>query len=184
MSAPIRDSKGFTLIELMVVIVIIAVLATIGAVMYSSTQKAARISKRIQDLDGIKVALETYKATVGKYPSVTTAGIPVCLNTLTGTNSLVPNYMPVIPADPSGGALCYKYTSDGTGGLGGPASANNYKVVTDPAQTEMVTAEFAQQQNYIDPDKDGTADDNCVVTPAGPITGWAIYTQTNASCNW
>ncbi len=59
---------GFTLIELMIVIVIIAILATIGLVMYTNVQRSARDSKRIQDINAIQNALEQYRAFNGSYP--------------------------------------------------------------------------------------------------------------------
>ena len=43
------SKKGFTLIEIMVSIAIIAVLAAVGLVVYSTAQKAGRVSKRVQD---------------------------------------------------------------------------------------------------------------------------------------
>lgn len=64
--APIR--RGFTLIELMIVIAIISLFATIGLVTYSNTQKAARDSKREQDLINLAQALELYKQTNNSYP--------------------------------------------------------------------------------------------------------------------
>lgn len=51
-------SAGFTLIELMVTIAIIAVLATIGVTIYSIAQKNARDARRKGDVDAITNALE------------------------------------------------------------------------------------------------------------------------------
>ncbi len=194
MTAQLREQKtddrsqnqksGFTLIELMVVIAIIAILAAVGLVVYSTAQKNGRVSKRIQDLQSIQTALELFKGANGFYPNVTTAGSFVCLDSLTGVNSLVPNYMPQIPRDPIqsavGGTNCYKYTSDVGGG--GP-TATIYKAKTTIGATEMSPSDFAQQPQLVDPDSDGAADDNCVVTPAGG-TAWAVYSSTNTACNY
>ncbi|PIZ65365.1 hypothetical protein COY15_03395, partial [Candidatus Roizmanbacteria bacterium CG_4_10_14_0_2_um_filter_39_12] len=52
----INNKSGFTLIELIVVIGIIGVLATLGIGSYSNIQKSARDSKRYSDLRELKVA--------------------------------------------------------------------------------------------------------------------------------
>ena len=51
-------SKGFTLVELLVVITIIAILATVGFAAFSSTQKGARDATRKGDINAIANALE------------------------------------------------------------------------------------------------------------------------------
>jgi prepilin-type N-terminal cleavage/methylation domain-containing protein len=56
--------RGFTLIELMVAISIVAILAAIGMVMYGSAQATARDAKRKGDLEDIKKAM--YLITTGK----------------------------------------------------------------------------------------------------------------------
>lgn len=58
-------SKGFTLIELMVAIAIVAVLSTIGLVVFSNAQAGARDSKRQSDIDAIAKALESKKTSGG-----------------------------------------------------------------------------------------------------------------------
>ncbi len=64
-----QTSRGFTLIELMVVISIIAILATVGLVVYSSAQKNARDGKRVGDLQEIQKALEQYYSINTQYPA-------------------------------------------------------------------------------------------------------------------
>jgi prepilin-type N-terminal cleavage/methylation domain-containing protein len=54
-----KSSKGFTLVELMVVIAILALLATVGITIYSGAQKQGRDSKRKADIDSISSALES-----------------------------------------------------------------------------------------------------------------------------
>ncbi|EKD90594.1 MAG: hypothetical protein ACD_30C00112G0035 [uncultured bacterium] len=56
-----KNSSGFTLIELMITISIIAILAVTGIIIYTGAQKRARDSKRRQDITSITQALETNK---------------------------------------------------------------------------------------------------------------------------
>jgi prepilin-type N-terminal cleavage/methylation domain-containing protein len=55
-----KSSKGFTLVELMVVIAILALLATVGITIYSGAQKNSRDSKRKTDIQSISKALEVH----------------------------------------------------------------------------------------------------------------------------
>lgn len=58
---------GFTLIELMVAISIIAILSTIGVTTYQGIQLKARDSVRKGDLNNLSTALEIYFQKNGKY---------------------------------------------------------------------------------------------------------------------
>ena len=102
-------SKGFTIIELIVVIAIVAVLATIIITSVNQFQTKGRDAKRIADLNQMQKALEMYKIDNGKYPSSGSAGCTgggtswcYSANTtewnLLGT--ILKNYMGIIPKDP------------------------------------------------------------------------------------
>jgi prepilin-type N-terminal cleavage/methylation domain-containing protein len=177
----IRNPFGFTLIELMVAISIIAVMATVGMVVYSQAQKAGRISKRVQDLAALHAALELFKATNGSYPSVPAFGGFTCIGNLTGTNALAPNYITVIPKDPiqSGNTNCYGYLSDVADPPGTAVpTAKEYKVRSLVPDTEMSFTDINQQPTLINPANDGNPG-TCAVEPLTETVanqGWAYYT--------
>lgn len=64
--------KGFTLIEIMVVVTIIALLVTAGAVVYTKLLANSRDAKRKADLETVKSALVLYRTDIGYYPSTLT----------------------------------------------------------------------------------------------------------------
>ncbi len=68
------SKKGFTLVELLVAISIIAIISAIGITSYSQAQKLARDSKRKQDLRSIAVALELYHQKNKRYPQTPNFG--------------------------------------------------------------------------------------------------------------
>lgn len=63
-----RANQGFTLVELLVVISIIAVLAVVGELSYGNAQRSARDSKRTTDLQSIATQLYVYYQKNGSYP--------------------------------------------------------------------------------------------------------------------
>lgn len=88
--------KGFTLLEMLVVIGIISILLGLGAVSYSTAQKKARDAKRKDDLKKIQNALEQYYSICGyQYPT------PVS-NSFTAIYCISPTttILPTIPVDP------------------------------------------------------------------------------------
>lgn len=96
-----KKSHGFTLIELMIVVSIIAILAAVGAAAYGKVQENARNTKRQSDLKVIQSALEQYRADQGYYPASINAGGSITAGAQT--------YLRVVPSDPDGTA--YEYTA-------------------------------------------------------------------------
>lgn len=97
--------KGFTLIEMLVVIAIISILIGIGVNTFTIAQKKARDVRRKADLRSIQVALELYKSDTGKYPLAggCTGYGQNCYSYSTEASwlaPLVPNYLPKVPKDP------------------------------------------------------------------------------------
>lgn len=64
--------KGFTIVELLIVIVVIGVLAAIVIVSYNGITNSANDSAVESDLATIAKKLEVYKATTGLYPANST----------------------------------------------------------------------------------------------------------------
>lgn len=62
------NRKGFTLIEILVVITIISILMSLLFVAYEGSRKAGRDAKRKADLEQIRGALEMYRSDKGYYP--------------------------------------------------------------------------------------------------------------------
>ncbi|WP_374046565.1 type II secretion system major pseudopilin GspG [Sphingopyxis sp. DBS4] len=73
-SRPVRrgkDERGFTLTELMVVIFIIGLLATVVAINVLGAQDKAMVTKAKADISQIEQSLENYKLDNLTYPSTT-----------------------------------------------------------------------------------------------------------------
>lgn len=64
-----KNKSGFTIVELIIVIVIIAILATITIVAYRGVQGRARDDRRKTDIASITKAMEIYYDDNGRYPA-------------------------------------------------------------------------------------------------------------------
>ncbi|MDX2776131.1 prepilin-type N-terminal cleavage/methylation domain-containing protein [Streptomyces caniscabiei] len=62
--------QGFTIVELLIVIVVVAVLAAVSVSALNGTQQRARDTQRVHDMQTIVKALELYKIQTGTYPPV------------------------------------------------------------------------------------------------------------------
>lgn len=104
-----KSKNGFTLVELLIVIVIIAILAAITAVAYNGIQGRARDSQRQGDIKTLAKALEMYYIDNNQYPSCSGSGSTTIntswCTTADGswallTSKLVPKYISAMPRDP------------------------------------------------------------------------------------
>lgn len=62
--------KGFTIVELLIVIVVIGILAALVVTTFSGIQKKGRDSERKTDIGAVHSQLEAYHATNGRYPTL------------------------------------------------------------------------------------------------------------------
>lgn len=66
-----RKQSGFTIVELLIVIVVIGILAAIVITTFTGVQKKGRDADRKSDVNAIYSQVEVYFAQEGKYPSLT-----------------------------------------------------------------------------------------------------------------
>jgi general secretion pathway protein G len=126
-----KREEGFTLVELMVVIVIIGLLATVVVINVMPAQDTARVKKAEADIALLEQAAEMYRLSKLDYPS-----------TSDGLQALVAEgYVKRLPDDPWGNAYLYaapgrdgrsfdiySHGADGReGGEGDDADLGNWK---------------------------------------------------------
>lgn len=95
-------SKGFTLVELLVVITLIAILIGAGTVSYTNAQRKGRDGKRKTDLKAIQQALELYFQQNGYYPGADGWCTYISNSSITTVKvALEPTYISRVPTDPT-----------------------------------------------------------------------------------
>ena len=159
------NKKGFTLIEIVVVMAIIAVLAALVTGAIVGARKQMRDTQRISDFRNLRIALEVYYGAHLRYP--------IMLNyqghcsdfggkANTGVDgwipNLAPNYINELPTDPNQqdtGWHCYLYYSDGS----------DYKLLAHGTPED-----YSINSPYYD--------------PVRPTWAWQISTSDYARTNW
>ena len=129
--------RGFTLVELLVVIAIIALLSTLSVVALNSARTKARDARRLSDIRQIRTALDMYYDSSSTYPATCNA-----LGSATNCMCLTSNgwkdsnctgggtiFMQKVPKDP--GTYSYDYTVD----VNGTSYTITYKLDNGTAQT-------------------------------------------------
>ena len=133
------QEKGFTLIEMLIVVAIVGILASVVLIGLGPTQRSGRDARRLADLKQVQTALELYFQKNGSYPNTTTwTGASGLTGILTGASLGVTN----LPNDPKAGTD-YKYSPN--------ASLNGYLVgatLDDPGNPALNTDIDGAQSSY------------------------------------
>ncbi|MBI4114870.1 MAG: prepilin-type N-terminal cleavage/methylation domain-containing protein [Candidatus Niyogibacteria bacterium] len=152
-----KNSRGFTLLELLVVVAIIGLLASLVSAFVSSARERSRDARRLSDVDAFKKALEFYVTSNGRYPS-SEGGGPPWKNSCEDGPDWIPDivaagYIQALPLDPVNSVnedICYFYRSNGS----------DFKLAAFMERDEN-KAQFAEDDN-------GTEDEYYeVFTPGG-----------------
>lgn len=107
-----KDSSGFTLIEIMVVVVILGILAAIVTPKIMSRPDEARAIKAKQDIRSLSSALNLYRLDTFSYPS-TNQGLQALItrpaDLPSNANWRAEGYIEKMPVDPWGRPYLYLY---------------------------------------------------------------------------
>jgi len=118
-----RFKQGFTLVEMLVVVTIIALLVATGTVVYTNSMRNARNAKRGSDLETIRQALILYRSDNGCYPA--------------SLGTSIPGYLEEVPENPKGSAYAYARSVDC--GSSGEFSQFTITVAQEPASDPMLS---------------------------------------------
>ena len=116
-------NSGFTLMELLVVIVLLGILIVVGLGSFQSATRKSKDSQRKANLKSVSIALEAYFNDAGQYPNDDGLGHMVVAN-CSSTYSYCPwgstmknsttMYMALLPIDPGTNAYWYKVGTNNT----------------------------------------------------------------------
>jgi type II secretion system protein G len=131
-------ARGFTLVELMVVVAIMAILAAIVYSNIGGASPKARDAERQADIRNLQTAIEQYKLKNGRYPAMgcTPGGDQISAedDCITYVADLAPAFITVLPKDTKRGtAPGYSYVTNTDG--------TSYKVMAQgTVESETVTS--------------------------------------------
>ncbi|OYX43365.1 hypothetical protein B7Y94_01485 [Candidatus Saccharibacteria bacterium 32-49-12] len=154
-----RDRSGFTIVELLIVIVVIGILAAISIVAYNGVREKAELAELKQNLSSLNKAVLMYHAENGSYPVSTS---------WRGNNQVVddsfipglaPQYIATTPQVKPHGASrpTFLYLSNGT----------DYKLIYIVDSGEAGSTGLPQSHR----------DNNPLLDPARPSRAWGYWSS-------
>lgn len=88
----LRNTRGFSFVEMIIVVAIIATLATLVVISIQSARISGRDSRRLSDINEIRSALNLYYSKYSQYPTAIIPGQIFSVNSIT--------YLEKVPSNP------------------------------------------------------------------------------------
>jgi type IV pilus assembly protein PilA len=152
-----QDNRGFTIVELLIVIVVIGILALLVITTYSGIQAKARNAKRQTDVQSLQTQVEAFFSQNGYYPSLTDMNSASWRTT--NMKSLDPNAL----VDPS--SSCAPATASCL--VSAPAAKSYAYAVSNSSGTSCESADSTCSQYTL------------TATYEGTVNGQSTYTKSN-----